>query len=378
MAYGETAKAKELYHLYIGQLVAAEIKDEEIRAIALDFYNLPAAKALAVEGIPPQYQLPADSSVFPPAEIEKRMNLELAEAVYDVYIKRAMRYPKEQFLAALSEIACSFAATSKGMSDPAYAESVFKKIEDRLGQNALSEELTYLRALNLERAGEFEKAVSCYRDLLKYYPLTARANEVNFKLGMIYGYLLRDIKSAENYFSGLASAEAQDVYQMQALYQLGLLSQWQEDTAAAGAYYDRLIAQAKEDYPEIVELALKRKKEMEENSSLEYNLKLFLDTSFKDEYAAVPLKNSLLSAEPFIAAPAEKIKVSSLVSRPDTGCLQLDLQYLWSGNTGTARPMSGENSFETSYASAGTKEINLLVVSASGILSRNIEFIDIR
>jgi hypothetical protein len=55
----------------------------------------------------------------------------------------------------------------------------------------------------------------------------------------------------------------------------------------------------------------------------------------------------------------------------------VELQYLWSGHTGEKTPSLYESEFKTSYAYSGTKEINLVVVSPSGILDRSIYLIDV-
>ena len=69
--------------------------------------------------------------------------------------------------------------------------------------------------------------------------------------------------------------------------------------------------------------------------------------------------------------------IASGVSLPESGCMQVELQYLWSGHTGLTKPTLKQSTFNTSYASTGTKEINLVIVSPAGIVDRNIDLIDV-
>jgi hypothetical protein len=56
--------------------------------------------------------------------------------------------------------------------------------------------------------------------------------------------------------------------------------------------------------------------------------------------------------------------------------MQVEVQYLWSGNIGTSKPTLTESNFTTTYIQPGTKEINLVVVSPSGIIDRSIVMVD--
>ena len=73
----------------------------------------------------------------------------------------------------------------------------------------------------------------------------------------------------------------------------------------------------------------------------------------------------------------EAIRINSTSYTTSTGCMQVELEYFWSGHLGTAKPVSGESSFETAYKYPGTKEINLVVISPSGVIDRNIDIVDV-
>jgi tetratricopeptide (TPR) repeat protein len=347
MAAGQRPKAKELYRLYVDRLVAADMKEAELKAIADSFYQ--------------------------------QKNAELSQAVYDIYIKKISAYPKEKAIPELIEIARRYSVDSLQIKDPLYAEGVFRKIEQKSGRAGLGEELTQLRALNLEKAKDYVKAREIYLGLLKDYPGASFSQEVTFKLGLLETYIFRNPDTGRAYFLRLAQDDKDSPDKPAAVYQLGLLEQWENKSAEARNYYQKAISLAEKTNAEILALARLRLKELDESKPLEYNLKTFLDVSLKEEYKALVVKNLELTAQPPLAKPNEEITISAGIYKADTGCLQVDYQYLWSGDTGTTLPAAAEgSSFKTSYLSSGSKQINLVVVSSSGIIDRSLELVDIR
>ena len=73
----------------------------------------------------------------------------------------------------------------------------------------------------------------------------------------------------------------------------------------------------------------------------------------------------------------ETVNIHVSTYTPESGCLQVDIQYLWSGHIGGAKPSFNESSFDTTYTQGGTKEINLVVVSPTAIIDRNIDIVDV-
>lgn len=159
-AYEQKGKAKELYKIYINKIINANLKDEELKAMAAGFF--------------------------------KDANLELAQTVYDAYVDRILKsLPKEKAAAELIEIARSFAYKDGQVNDPAYAEKIFEKLELLSGKAAFDEQLAYLRAYNLERARDYSKAKAQYSELLGRFPGSAYSDKINFKLGIISVYILK-------------------------------------------------------------------------------------------------------------------------------------------------------------------------------------------
>jgi hypothetical protein len=356
LVYGEKGKSKELYKIYVDKIITSGIADDKLKESALGFYR---------EG-----------------------NLELAEALYDVYVDRAVKsIAKEKLIPILMDIAKDFSYSAAGGSafggkdqgpkDVFYAEKIFKKIEEIGTKDIFDEGLIYLRAFNLEKAKEYPGAKDLYRDLVSRYPSSIYADEANYKVGIIYTYILRDLNTAKSYFKELAQKENLSAQVISSLYQLGLLSQWGEDNVKAGEYYNKLLEKAGDGFSETVTLAKERIKEIEEAKPIEYNLKTFLDASLKEEYANFDMTKIDLKSSISRAKKDQVIDINSVPYIEQSGCLQVELQYLWSGHIGTAKPSLDESAFNTTYIHPGTKEINLVVISASGVVDRNIDWVDV-
>jgi len=366
-AKGHASDARRIYKAYLERINTSQISEADLEALALSFYN---------EG-----------------------NLDLAQGVYDAYIeKAALSLPPEKLIPILTKIARDFAYKDEGRFDPQYAEKLFQKIGESGVKNAFDEELIYLRAINLEKSKEYKKAKEIYLGYLQLYPKGIHAERVRFKLGMIFTYILADENAGVGFFKECAQpllAESQDVAPegdkaadsrkgkvspeaVSSLYQLGLLNQWQEDLTKAKEYYGKLLTKVtKEDFADTWTLAVQRLKEIEEARPLDYNLKTFLDVSLKEENAHLDMTKVSLVSHPGISRQQETIKVTSVAFPAESGCLRTEQQFLWSGHLGEAASAEDKDAFQTSYKQAGTKEINLVVVSPGGVIDRSIDFVDI-
>ncbi len=349
LAYGQKAKAKELYKIYTDSLVTPNTKPGDLFNIASGFY--------------------------------KEGNLELAETVYDIYIDRLLKNQpasKERLVSDLIDIARKFVYKDQGQKDPLYAEKIFKKIEEIGGKDVFDAELIYLRGFNLEKMKDYLHALEIYLDLIKLYPESSHAPEATFKIGIIQTYVLRDIEKGRVYFEKLTQQKgATSPWIISALYQLGLISQWQGDFAKARDYYNQLIGKLGSNPSNIRTLAEDRLKEIEEQKPIEYNLKTFLDVSLKEgnppfNFGQPDLKSSLYNP-----AQSQALNISASAYLGESGCMQPQLMYLWSGDLGDARPGTEETNFSTKYLHAGTKVINLVVVSPAGIVGRTLDMLDV-
>lgn len=362
LSYREKVKSKQLYKLYVDKITAANANPDSLEQVASGFY--------------------------------KEGNIELSELVYDVYIEKIVKnLDKEKIIPILVSIAKQFSCQSPEVKDLFFAEKVFNSAEEIGGKDVFDEELSYLRAFNLEKAKLYQKAKDIYMDLISRYPKSAHADEANYKLGVIFAYIMRDVKSAKVYFeklsdslpvaevisAGTTSVEKQNVSAeaISSLYHLGLLSQWSNDLIKARQYYDKLLEAAKGSFADKVGSAKQRLKEIDEAQPIESNLKMFLDLSLKDENSMFNMGKIDLKTSPCQVKINQPVSISAMVSTPESGCMQVKLEYLWSGDLGGAKPSLNEASFDTVYAESGVKEINLVVVSSIGILDRCIEIISV-
>ena len=85
-----------------------------------------------------------------------------------------------------------------------------------------------------------------------------------------------------------------------------------------------------------------------------------------------------VKASAYSIAPGEKVTISSTAIPPESGCMQVQLQYFWSGDIGSGTAAYQESEFLTSYADPGTKLIGLVVTTPAGVVDRAIEFLDVQ
>lgn len=346
LAGGERARSKQLYRLYIEKLSTKGMDSEEIKAMA---------DAFRAEG-----------------------NLELAASIYDLFIVGVQEELSPADAAArMLEVARQFVYRPEGDYDTAYAESVFERIEDLLTKEALSEEILYERAMNLQHAHEYVAAKECYEQILISNPQTALHNEARFKIGMTTAYAMRNLEGARAHFERAVESAEADAHLIASLYQLALLDQWEGNNEQAAARYSELIEKAGREYADTVDRAQARLQEIEEQQDLAYNLKTFLDLSFLTEHSRMNMTRVRLRSTPSITAVDEDVLIEATAVLGPTGCFQVDVQYLWSGHTGSASVDTQTASWHTSFPQTGTKEVNGVVVSPTGFVDRYFVLIDV-
>ncbi|MCX5699641.1 MAG: hypothetical protein NTX01_08080 [Candidatus Omnitrophica bacterium] len=346
LAYEEKSKAREIYKLYVEGLAAQKMTQAQLKSAAAGFY--------------------------------KQGNLELAENIYDIYIEGISKgFTPDKFIPELFEIASLFVYKPSGLYDLAYAEEIYAKIETLGQKNVFNQGTIYLRAFNLEKMNAYKDARKFYLQLTQIYPDTKYFDEAIYKVAMISAYALADLNEARKYFGLLAAKTGFSPHVISAFYQLGLLSQWQGDLVKASSYYDLLLKNAQDKYATIAAQAGERIKEIQENKPLSYNLKIFLDLSFKNDSALSQMNKAELRSASYILEKNQNNIISSSVNMPQSGCNQVELQYLWSGDLGGANPGVTESNFVSAYADSGTKEINLVIVSPAGILDRAFIMVDV-
>ncbi|MCX5693662.1 MAG: hypothetical protein NT014_00785 [Candidatus Omnitrophica bacterium] len=259
----------------------------------------------------------------------------------------------------------------------AYAEKIYAKIESLGQKDAFNQDRIYLRAFNLEKMKAYSDAQKFYLQLTQSYPDTKYFDEATYKIAMINAYALADINEAKKYFQLLSAKTVLSPQVISSLYQLGLLAQWEGDLAEASGHYDLLLKNAHDQYVLTVAAARARIKEIQENKPLSYNLKTFLDLSFNKDSALAEMNKAELRSSGYALAKSQSNTISSVVNMPQSGCNQVELQYLWSGDLGGANPAVTESSFQNTYSDSGTKEINMVIISPAGTVDRSFTMVDV-
>ncbi len=345
-ALDEKIKARQLYKIYADKIVNSRANADALLKIASGFY--------------------ADG------------NAELSEVLYDAYIQRISgSFTREKLVSALGDIAALFVYKDEGLSDPDYAEKIFVRIEKTAGKDALTQELEYLRAFNLEKGKDFEAALKAYQHLLKRFPGFPGARAVIYKIGLISAYCLGDLKTARDHLLRLTGQQEIDSNKISAFYHLGLFKQWEERLDEARKYYSRLVEDSGQLYPETASLAKKRLQEIESGLPIEYSLKSFMDAVLSESKVYHDKGRLFLKSNPSRAKAGVEIAVESSAYSVQTGCLPVELQYLWSGNTGSSSPAAQEPSFKTTYSGKGIKEVFVTVVSPTEFVDCDVLFLEI-
>jgi len=346
LASDEKTGARSIYKLYVNKLAAGKISDAQLKVVGAGFY--------------------------------KEGNLDLAETVYDIYIERISKnLTVDKLIPELFEIASLFVYKAAGLYDMSYAEKIYDKIEGLGQKDSFNQETIYLRAFNLEKLKDYKKAGELYLQLIQLYPDTRHFDEAVYKIAMIEAYVLADIQKAREYFNKLITKTVFSPQVISSFYQLGLLAQWEGDLVKAKGYYDALLKNSGDKYAQTVSLTKDRLKEIEENKQLSYNLKTFLDVTLKNENALIEMGRSELKISGFILEKEQKVTVSALANMPESGCNQVQVQYLWSGSLGGANPQTTDAGFQGVYPDTGTKEINMVVVSSTGVTDRSFAMVDV-
>lgn len=346
LAQEENAAARQIYKLYVNQLTAGKMADTQLKATGSGFY--------------------------------KEGNLELAQAVFNIYIERASKTLQQgKFIKELFEIASLFVYKPQGLYDMAYAEEIYAKIEGLAGQGVFDQATIYLRSFNLEKFKDYKAAQKLYLQLIQLYPDTKYFDEAVYKIAMINAYVFSDISQARKYFDLLAAKKEFSPQVIASLYQLGLLAQWEADPVKAKEYYELLLGNTADKYPSIAAQANDRLKEIRENKQISYNLKTFLDLSLKSENTLSEAGKAELKSSAYALEKGQKAVISTFVNMPQSGCNQVQLQYLWSGDLAGAGPAVDDASFQCAYADSGTKAINIVVISPAGSIDRYFTMVDV-
>jgi TolA-binding protein len=303
-----------------------------------------------------------------------------SQRVYSIYLDKLLASLEENQEERLISLAEELAYRENAMVDPFFAEEVFKKIDEINPDLVLDESTQYLRAYNLEKIKQYKDAFRQYRILTDSYLQSPHYAEAIFKMGVISAYIMRDIPSAQACFAQLLKESPVKQQALAGFYQLGLIAQYQGEFDKSREYYNALLEKSIETLcgGDLVNAAELRLKEIDENRALEFNLRTFMDASLKkDNEGGFLSPNVDIKVQHFKLNPNHDVRISSYALTAESGCMPLNLEYLWSGELGSAQPRNYQDDFATHYTCPGTKLIQLVVVTPSGILDRSLVFLDV-
>lgn len=325
-----------------------------------------------------QEETSVDRLFFVAESAVKEGNLSLAEVVYDRYIELIKNsLAKDNLAGELIAIIKQFVTgISKEGRDPQYAEHVFGLLEEYCGRSYFTDELQYLRAYNLERLKDYKRTAEEYSILVSAFAQSAHIDEAEFKLAVIYAYILGEMKKAVDSWQRIIERNFSLGYSLEGLYHKSLISHYAGNFKEAEDGYAKILELIGEsgDFKDLSERVLERKKEIKESKPIEYNLKTFLDIALKQPSSS---QNALLLAMPFRAAKEEEVRFTSQKLVFDTGCFSPEWTFLWSGDLGAVKPIPVEAEFVTAYKTKGTKVVNLVVLTPAGSVDTAIEMVDI-
>lgn len=306
-------------------------------------------------------------------------NLSLAEVVYDRYIELAKNsLAKDNLSAELIAIARYFVTEgSKEGSDPQYAERIFGLLKEYCGMSYFTEELQYLRAYNLERLKDYKRAAEEYSILVGAFTQSIYVDEAEFKLGVIYTYILGEAKKGLDSWQRIIERNSSLEYSLEGLYHKSLISHYKGNVKEAAEGYAKILEivaeKNSEDFEDLSRRVLERQKEIKEAKEIEYNLKTFLGIALQNQSN----RNGSLLAVPSKASKNEEIKYASERLVFDTGCFSPEFTFLWSGDLGAVKPIPIEAEFVTTYKTKGTKVVNLVILTPAGSQDAAVEMMDI-
>ncbi|HAJ57090.1 MAG TPA: hypothetical protein DCL35_04900 [Candidatus Omnitrophica bacterium] len=359
--------------------IADELAVLEDKFLSRRLYEVYAAGLIASD-------LPADGLKAEADKFLKDNNVYLAKALFEVYLDKVSG-DKDLWARQAVKIADLFA--HQGGSEaiaPVYAEDMYKKAYALAGLAAFDGDSQYRRAFNLERIKEYKDAAERYKELLLNYAGYGRKAAVNFRLGVISAYALKDIGAAVEYFLKAKDDEAPGHLSLPALYQIGLLDQYNGLTDKAAESYGSCIDTAKGlgldvENNEICRKCADRLNEIEEKKELKYALKLFLDGVFRPEaVAGVQEAASLdvdLTAHPARQEKGKPIRFIVTTSNPQTGCMTPVYAYEWSGETGTIANIPNSPELTTDYSTIGIKVVNIAVVGPGGLEGSAFDMVEV-
>jgi tetratricopeptide (TPR) repeat protein len=314
----------------------------------------------------------------------KENKVDLAVSVYEVYLNKLAETSQDSSITTRKMLDLAEKFRHQGWQegkDPFFAERIYEKINALYGPKAFDDISQYNRAYNSERIKEYGLCLQEYLELVDNFPQYKEKDRVYFRIAMINAYIFGKADEAKKYLQKIVDEfpNSQDYYN--SLYHLALLDQWYNNLDAAKEKYQLILDKTKDytEKPEIVKMAQARLQEITDQKQIDYNLKTFLEAVLDEKQRE---NRQHLQLDLFVTNAKgrlnDNVKFTTSSYLMDTGCLQQDFSYLWSGNLGSNQNPFNSYEFDTSYNDdVGTKVVNVVLVGQSGIEGGTIEMADI-
>jgi hypothetical protein len=110
---------------------------------------------------------------------------------------------------------------------------------------------------------------------------------------------------------------------------------------------------------------------------MEYNLRTFLDLALKEENAQFTMSRAQIQPAAYRAKVDSPVAVTASAVAPESGCMQVQMDYFWTGDVGTEAGASQQPEQTLTFSSPGTKIIGLVVATPAAVVDRTFDFIDV-
>ncbi len=307
----------------------------------------------------------------------KNKRYKLARSLYAAYLDKIYSTAtKEEYLKHTTRIISLFVDNGWQTGiDKDFAEELFAQLENNFPEG-IDANLLFMRGYNLERMSYYQQAVAQFRKFILNYPEDKRVNEAFFHAGIIELYLLNK-KDGLDLLKQIIAKNGSSSYLNSALYYAGLYLQKENLTEQAKLYYQKLkgiLESAEVIDGSLLSLTNDRLNEINNGKALENNLRSFLEAGFD---SVKLLGNVSVAPSPAKGYTGETIDIASSYFVGNVGCFQPVLDFVWSGDLGSASVLNSTQQFSTTFSTPGPKIILLSVKSATELVGKHIAIIEI-
>ncbi len=361
--------------------IADKLKKEELETYSDNLYVLYVEKLKVARS--------SEELLFMANVAVKENNSSLAQLLFGAYLDVFTYKTGEEYIDSLASIIRIFADDGTGLNsrDSEYAEALFKRAEiPKFQDKGLGADLQYLRGYNLERMKDYKNASKQYKVFLTRFNNDKRAQEVSFRLAIIYLYMLNNQKDALGLLEKVIKEPGDTNLVISGLYHLGLYWQYNNDKENARKYYGQIIDIIDKNPSlicnEIRGLVDKRLSEIEEARGIEFNLKNFLDASLYSANNEKLQEQYSVGNVKFYAEPGKVFSNNAVTIKANTyvdkiGCFAQEVRYIWGVDVQDNLTSSDKDEWTAIFPCPGIKVVFLVTSSSSKMFDRDISMVNV-